>query len=179
MAIKIKTVLAITLTVCVMNSCQQEKKHIVNNNDRIPSKYIVYTQYIINPQDGECYGYIDSILYWKKHQSDILLVYTSELTGENIYSPYNIIILKEDGIIHVPCLKIYGIHELDGNVLSIEDSASLAGTITMGTHIFHFDKEIEHEYSYRIDSLKDDILVRKAMEFVKDNAKINDKIIED
>ncbi len=29
------------------------------------------------------------------------------------------------------------------------------------------------------DSLKDDILVRKAMEFVKDNEKINDKIIED
>lgn len=29
------------------------------------------------------------------------------------------------------------------------------------------------------DSLKDDILVRKAMEFVKDNARINDKIIED
>lgn len=29
------------------------------------------------------------------------------------------------------------------------------------------------------DNLKDDILVRKAMEFVKDNAKINDKLIED
>ncbi len=29
------------------------------------------------------------------------------------------------------------------------------------------------------DSLKEDILVRKALEFVKDNAKINDKIIED
>ena len=29
------------------------------------------------------------------------------------------------------------------------------------------------------DNLKDDILVRKAMEFVKDNAKVNDKLIED
>lgn len=156
MAFKIKTIIAITLIGCIMNSCQQGNVLDVDTNDRIPSKYIVHTQYIVNPQNGECYGYIDSILYWKKHQSDILLVYTSELTGENIYSPYNIIILKEDGIINVPCLNIYGIHELDGNVLSIEDSASLAGTTAMGTHMFHFDKEIEHNYSYIVDSLKDD-----------------------
>lgn len=160
MVFKIKTITAITFFLFMMNSCQQNKSLEVDNNDEIPSKYIVYTQYIINPQNGECYGYIDSILYWKKYQSDILLVYTSELTGENIYSPYNIIILKEDGIIHVPCLKIYGIHELDGNVLSIEDSASLAGTTTWGTHIFHFDKEIVHEYSYIVDSLTDGISVK-------------------
>ena len=155
MAFKISIIMAITLIGCMMNSCQQGNPLDADSNDRIPSKYIVYTQYIINPQNGECYGYIDSILYWKKYQSDILLVYTSELTGENIYSPYNIIILKEDGIIHVPCLKIYGIHELKGNVLCIEDSASLAGSITMGIHVFHFDKEIIHDYSYIVDSIKD------------------------
>ena len=156
MALKNKIIIAITLIGCMMNSCQHNKTYDVDTSDRIPSKYIIYTQYIVNPQNGECYGYIDSVLYWKKYQSDILLVYTSELTGENIYSPYNIIILKEDGIIHVPCLKIYGIHELEGNVLSIEDSASLAGTVTIGTHIFRFDKEIVHDYSYIVDSLKED-----------------------
>ena len=92
MVFKIKTITAITFFLCMMNSCQQNKSLEVDNNDEIPSKYIVYTQYIINPQNGECYGYIDSILYWKKYQSDILLVYTSELTGENIYSPFRILI---------------------------------------------------------------------------------------
>lgn len=146
--------MATTLLGCMMNSCQQNKSIDFNNNDRIPSKYIVNTQYIVDPQDGECYGYIDSILYWKKYKSDILLVYTSELTGRNINSPYNIIIIKEDGIINVPCLKIYSIHEQEANVLSIEDSDSFAGSITMGTHIFRFDKEIVHDYFYIVDSLK-------------------------
>ena len=162
MAIKLKTIMAITLLGCMMSSCQQRKSSDVNKNDIIPSKYIVYTQYIINPQDGECYSYIDSILYWKKYKSDILLVYTSELTGENIYSPYNIIIIKEDEIIHVPCLKIYGIHELKEDALSIEDSASLAGTTTWGKHTFYFDKEIIHDYSYIVDSLKDGASVKET-----------------
>lgn len=155
MEIKIKTIMAIVLLWCMVSSCQQSKSVDINNNDRIPSKYIVYTQYIINPQNGECYSYVDSVLYWKEYKSDILLVYTSELTGENIDSPYNIIIIKEDGIIHIPCLKIYGIHEQEGNVLFIEDSGSLEEAIMWGTHIFHFDKEILHDYSYIVDSLKD------------------------
>lgn len=153
MAFKIKTIISITLWGCMLNSCQQGKSSDFNNNDRIPSKFIKYTQYIIDPKNGECYSYADSILYWKKYKTDILLVYTSELTGENIYSPYNMIIIKEDGIIHIPCLTIYGIHELEGNVLSIEDSGSLEETTMWGTHIFHFDNEIVHDYFYIVDSL--------------------------
>ena len=154
MAFKIKAIIVIIFLFGMLNSCRQTRS-FDNKNDRALKKYIIDNQYIINPQNGECYGYIDSILYCKNLPSEMLLVYTSKLTGENIYSHYNIIILKENGIIHVPCLKIYGIHEQEGNVLFIEDSATLAGSTSWGTHIFYFDKEIVHDYSYIVDSLKD------------------------
>ena len=94
MAFKIKAIIVIIFLFGMLNSCRQTRS-FDNNNDRALKKYIIDNQYIINPQNGECYGYIDSILYWKQHKSDILLVYTSELTRENIDSPYNIIIIKD------------------------------------------------------------------------------------
>ena len=164
MAIKLIIFLSIALLEGMVFSCQPCTFHSINNNDRIPCKYIIHTQYIADPQDGSCYGYIDSVLYWKKSHSDILLVYTSELTGENIYSPYNIIIIKEDGIIHVPCLNIYSIRESEHNILTIRDSGTLAGTISMGTHTFHFGKEIVHDYSYTVDSLGANVLNRNKID---------------
>ena len=81
MAFKIKAIIVIIFLFGMLNSCRQTRS-FDNKNDRALKKYIIDNQYIINPQNGECYGYIDSILYCKNLPSEMLLVYTSKLTGE-------------------------------------------------------------------------------------------------